>query len=95
MVSVAGIQSHWMIQGNVKMESRIKIFRREKCMKRPIEVIEHHECEVLEKYNASLKKQGIAIQRFSDLRWYWVRWSEKHGNTADGIAYCPYCGKKL
>lgn len=60
-----------------------------------IEVIESHECNVLEKFNAGLKKQEIEIQKFNDLRWYWVRWSEKLGNKADGIAYCPYCGQKL
>lgn len=64
-------------------------------MSKSLNVIENHECEVLEKYNARLKKQEIGIQRFNDLRWYWVRWSEKLGNTADGIAYCPYCGQKL
>lgn len=64
-------------------------------MSKSINVIEDHTCEVLEKYNARLEKQEIGIQRFSDLRWYWVRWSEKRGNTADGIAYCPYCGLKL
>ena len=64
-------------------------------MSRPMEVIESHECKTLEKYNAGLKKQQIAVQRLSDLHWYWVKWSEKHGNTADGIAYCPYCGHKL
>lgn len=30
-------------------------------MSRPIEVVESHECDVLEKYNAGLKKQQIAI----------------------------------
>lgn len=64
-------------------------------MSRPMEVIESHECKVLEKYNAGLKKQQIAVQQLNDLHWYWVRWSEKHGSTADGIAYCPYCGHKL
>ena len=67
-------------------------------MKKTMEVIEEHKCEILENYNARLKKKdidGIAIQRLSDLRWYWIRWGSKRGSTADGIAYCPYCGQKL
>lgn len=57
-------------------------------------VIEEHECEMLRKFNAQLRKQEIAIQKLSDMGWYWVRWSDKK-NTADGICYCPYCGEKL
>ena len=62
---------------------------------RPLEEISRHECEVLEKFNARLGKVQYGIQRLSDGHWYWTRWSDKKGNTADGIAYCPYCGQKL
>lgn len=64
-------------------------------MLKHIETIEIHECDTLEKFNSGLKKQVIGIERFNDLRWYWVRRSEKLGNKADGIAYCPYCGQRL
>lgn len=64
-------------------------------MKKPLEVVEHHECEILEKFNARLGKTQYGIQRLSDNHWYWTRWNDKKGNTADGIAYCPYCGQKL
>lgn len=57
-------------------------------------VIEEHECEILRKFNSGLSKQEIGIQKLSDMGWYWVHWSDK-GNTAEGIGYCPYCGKKL
>lgn len=45
------------------------------------------------RYNR-LHKAHIAIQKYSDGSWYWVQWNDK-SNTANGIAYCPYCGQKL
>lgn len=60
-----------------------------------MEVIENHECEILEKFNSRFKRPDIGIQRLSNLQWYWIRWNDKKGNTADSIIYCPYCGEKL
>lgn len=59
-----------------------------------VEIVESHECDVLKKYNDSSPKRGIAIQRFGNLRWYWVKFGDE-GDMADGIGYCPYCGQKL
>lgn len=83
---------NWAIMSMIRISGRIGGRMN---MSKHMEVIESHECDVLDKYNNGLKKQQIAVQRLSDLHWYWVRWSNKQGNTADGIAYCPYCGAKL
>lgn len=63
-------------------------------MSKPLEVVSEHECKTLEKYNNRLSKTHFAIQKYGDGSWYWVQWSDK-SNTANGIAYCPYCGQKL
>lgn len=63
-------------------------------MGRPLEILENHECETIEKFNASAKGARYEIQKLSDDHWYWARWSRK-GNTADGILFCPYCGEQL
>lgn len=60
-----------------------------------LRIIDNHECKPLQKYNSGLQKQEIEIQMFDDMNWYWVRWDDRRGNTAEGIAYCPYCGEKL
>lgn len=46
-------------------------------MKKPLEIIENHECEILEKFNARLNKQEIGIQKLNDGAWYWISWSKK------------------
>lgn len=63
-------------------------------MNKPLLVVGNHECEILEKFNAGLNGQKIDIQKLNDGAWYWMCWNKKR-NTADGIAYCPYCGQKL
>lgn len=62
-----------------------------------LEVIKHHECETLEKYNNNPRhsRNIIAIQKLSDNHWYWAMYNDKKGNTANGIGYCPYCGIDL
>lgn len=47
-----------------------------------------HEC------NAMRNADSISIERH-DGKWYWIFWDDKKGNSAHGIAYCPYCGEKL
>lgn len=44
-------------------------------MKKTLDVVEHHECEILEKFNARLGKTQYGIQRLSDNHWYWTRWN--------------------
>jgi hypothetical protein len=65
--------------------------------KKPLEIIGHHECEILERYNGNPKHAGhnIDIQKLSDGNWYWVKYGDTRGNAADGIKICPYCGEVL
>lgn len=64
----------------------------EKSEESTMDVIEEHDCVVLERHNERLNHKEIKIQRFSNFHWYWISWRDAFGNV---IAFCPYCGKKL
>jgi hypothetical protein len=62
----------------------------------PLDIIEHHECEVLEKYNNNPKHEHcqIDIQKLSDGNWYWSKLNNSP-SAMDEISICPYCGEIL
>lgn len=51
-------------------------------------ITNYHECTALRNID------NISIQKIKN-HWYWVFWNDKKGNRAYGIAFCPYCGKRL
>ena len=61
-----------------------------------ISVVQDHECDILTDYNRRYGRDGeMGVQKFSDGHLYLTRWSDKNGNSAWGIRYCPYCGADL
>jgi len=69
------------------------MIKKEKNVENYLNVTDEHECDTLKKQNL---KNGnmIAIQYFSNNKWYWVEYTNE-STTMNGILYCPYCGEKL
>ena len=53
-----------------------------------VKMNERHECETIQKSRVPISIEKIGKQ------WYWILWGKKK-NEANGIRFCPYCGKEL